>query len=772
MAGGALGRLTVSLGLDAGEYISGLTKAELSAKQFSNVQKQNAKDVDRTIERLDMQAKTLGKTARETQLFQLAQKGATTQQLAAADAALKYGESFKAAADRQDALRAGAVKLGIAVGAALSAALVGSVYAFQRLINSAADFQDLAEKTGGSAEGLASFAVAAGTAGTSVEAIAQASIKLTKSLVGVDDESKAAGAAVAALGLDLGEFKKLSPEEQIETVSKALAGFKDGAEKTAVATALFGKSGAELLPFLKALEEQGGRQKILTDQQIKQADDYADAQARTRAELTQYAQAAATQVIPAITALTGAFSDVLKSMLGVGNETSKLSANKAIREFSESGAIALATLADGAYNAAIGLKALYSSLSVVALLNPAAIVSGIATKGVAGYADTVKATVATAQADLERLKTGLGLADKVRSRFAAQAATERQAAQENRGFTPDTKPTLKFSGAEAKEKKAATDEGQKYLEKLQAQLDKTRELTTVETLLSEIQSGRLKLSGKVTQAQLLDLAKLVDATKEATKVAEERQKQRTKDNDDALKASQDIEEADRSRLKALTDGGPAAQLEKQRKEMVYLAEAFEKGKISAEEFNDAATGFLDLKANTEKTKSLADELNLSFTSAFEDAIVGGKGLSDVLKGLEADLIRIVTRQLVTKPLGDALGGFLGGLGGGGSGGGLGGLFTSALGFITGKASGGPVSAGSLYRVAENGPETLDVGGDQYLMTGSKGGIVRPGVGGSMSGGPRPVNITYNSAPGESRKTAAQNGAALSRSLMFADQRGN
>ena len=36
-------------------------------------------------------------------------------------------------------------------------------------------------------------------------------------------------------------------------LSQSLGGFADGADKTAVAVALLGKSGADALPFLKAL---------------------------------------------------------------------------------------------------------------------------------------------------------------------------------------------------------------------------------------------------------------------------------------------------------------------------------------------------------------------------------------------------------------------------------------------------------------------------------------------------------------------------------------
>jgi len=66
-------------------------------------------------------------------------------------------------------------------------------------------------------------------------------------------------------------------------------------------------------------------------------------------------------------------------------------------------------------------------------------------------------------------------------------------------------------------------------------------------------------------------------------------------------------------------------------------------------------------------------LGLTFQSAFEDAVVGGKNFSDVLKGLEQDILRIVIRKSVTEPLGKFVTGALGNLfsfdGGGYTGGG-------------------------------------------------------------------------------------------------------
>ncbi len=68
--------------------------------------------------------------------------------------------------------------------------------------------------------------------------------------------------------------------------------------------------------------------------------------------------------------------------------------------------------------------------------------------------------------------------------------------------------------------------------------------------------------------------------------------------------------------------------------------------------------------------SAARGLGTVFASAFEDATLGGRKLSGVLRGLEGDLLRVLTRQLVTRPLANVFAGLLGGDGGQGGGGGL------------------------------------------------------------------------------------------------------
>lgn len=83
-----------------------------------------------------------------------------------------------------------------------------------------------------------------------------------------------------------------------------------------------------------------------------------------------------------------------------------------------------------------------------------------------------------------------------------------------------------------------------------------------------------------------------------------------------------------------------------------------------------------LRDATKETDKAAEELGLTFASAFEDAIVAGKSFKDTLKGLADDILRIFVRRQVTEPLTNAFSGLFSGSGGGG-----GGLFDSILGGI-------------------------------------------------------------------------------------------
>lgn len=123
---------------------------------------------------------------------------------------------------------------------------------------------------------------------------------------------------------------------------------------------------------------------------------------------------------------------------------------------------------------------------------------------------------------------------------------------------------------------------------------------------------------------------------------------------------------------------------------------------------------------------LAREAGAIIANGFEDAILSGEKLRDVLRGVAQDLIRMVFQQQVTSRLAGGIGGMLQGK-----------SFADAF-----RADGGPVSAGSSYIVGERGPE--------LFVPRSSGSIVPNEKMTTGSGGMGGVTVNYNIAAGVSR----------------------
>jgi len=168
----------------------------------------------------------------------------------------------------------------------------------------------------------------------------------------------------------------------------------------------------------------------------------------------------------------------------------------------------------------------------------------------------------------------------------------------------------------------------------------------------------------------------------------------------------------------------------------------------------------------------ARELGLTFTSAFEEAISGGKGASDILKGLEQDLIKLITRLLITQPLIEAITESFNPKGGG-SGGGLGSLFENIsnsfaksgagfTGFFSkifesifagGFASGGFIPPGQWGIVGESGAEAV--------FGGRTGATV-------VASGQTVVNLNFSG--NQDRRSAMQIAAEAGRAVARASRR--
>ena len=221
---------------------------------------------------------------------------------------------------------------------------------FDAFVSGAAGLKDMSERTGETVEKLSGLVAVAKIGGHSVEGLETAMLKLTKGMAGADEETKGAGHALEFLGIKSrdSEGKLKSSGDMIVKIAKSLDEFKDGPGKAAVAMDLFGKSGAQALPYLKDLAEQGDLVAKVTAEQAEQADQYEKTIRRLTAAKTALHKEIAMGVLPVAQQFADALLELKKKNDNVTDSAKKLRSEGSIEDWARSGALAIATLIDGA----------------------------------------------------------------------------------------------------------------------------------------------------------------------------------------------------------------------------------------------------------------------------------------------------------------------------------------------------------------------------------------------------------------------------------------
>jgi hypothetical protein len=220
-------------------------------------------------------------------------------------------------------------------------------------------------------------------------------------------------------------------------------------------------------------------------------------------------------------------------------------------------------------------------------------------------------------------------------------------------------------------------------------------MATLGTIWAE---GGAKIEGEAPATAARIAAPLVGAAANAKKASDAIQTEL----DRARKAFDAFTQAEMGRIKGANDqrlqflqqitGRAAAIQEDLQREVID--NAFFDGDITMAEFERAQKMLYGLRSVAGEAKQevneFGKELGLTFTSAFEDAIIDGRKFRDVLKSIGDDMLRILLRRNVTQPLANALGGID-----------FASFFMPSGG---GKVAGGGVSPGMGYMVGEQGPE--------------------------------------------------------------------
>lgn len=559
------------------------------------------------------------------------------------------------------AIGAGAV---VAVGALLALA--------QHAINAADNLHDLAQTTAIDVETLNGLGFAAGMAGGNLESMAASAGKLNKAIAEAGAGDAAKGEAFKVMGINVEDAtgKLKTADVVLAEMADKFAGYADGPEKVALAMATMGKAGASMIPLLN----EGGAAMLantayakqysgMTTDLATQSDAYNDIVAKLNLQQQRLGNLLAAAVLPILTAVSN-------EMLLAAEKTDGLSTAANIAR------TVLQTLTVTASEVVFVLRMVGDTIGLMLAMDVA--MAKLDFKGARAMADSAKEGWAGARKEHDAF-----IANVMKPLvLPAPGALGERPTPSNLPAAPRLLGDVKIPKIKAARVAASQDEDadfKSYLANLERQIQMTEKLTAVETVLAEVQAGRLTVS-PAQQDQIYMLAAQIDAEKEAVITLKMRRQVAIDAGDAVLKANEEYQRL----LKSLTDPAPSRVLEEQRKDMEFLTQALKDGVINEQLYLESVTARLDLvAAKTDNAKSAAEQLGLTFSSAFEDAIVSGKSFSDVLQSLAADILKIVVRLTVTEPLAKTFTNMFSSAGSAGSSAGGAGFWGSVIGAVGG-----------------------------------------------------------------------------------------
>jgi lambda family phage tail tape measure protein len=199
---------------------------------------------------------------------------------------------------------------------------VAGVSAFQGMIlgsiEAAAKLNALSIQSGMTVEALSGLAAVGRATGTGADMIAAATNKFSKALATSNEDSKGAATALKALGLSFDDFQRLSPDERMKKVADAMNLFKDGGQKSAAAMLLFGRAGAEMLPFMKDLANTGELHAKITKEQAEAAHQFEVQMGKLKLQSEAWKKALALNLLSPLNDILDALLELKKSTADTG----------------------------------------------------------------------------------------------------------------------------------------------------------------------------------------------------------------------------------------------------------------------------------------------------------------------------------------------------------------------------------------------------------------------------------------------------------------------
>ena len=591
------------------------------------------------------------------------------------------------------------------IAASLTAAAAALSYYVTKSNHYADESVKAAQKAGMTVEAFTGLAFVADLAGLNAESFTGAMIKLNKALGEASVGSAEQLASFMALGVSIKDAQGnvLSADKVLVSLADKFASMPDGVNKTAMAIKIFGKAGAEMIPFLNGgsasikelitLAQDLGV--VIGEEQAKKAEQFNDSLTVLSYAAKGAANRLSAQLLPALNDIVGVMIDYAKQANKVTTSTFSLQDSfRGVTAFAIQSATAIANV----------YRAVYALGKMGALLAQGQ------------FGDALKVYRETTAENLQATADAEKMAKRVLSGQAAKSGED--AANTLKSFKnvlQDQKNLAKeLTDAENKKKDAAIAAAKAKEEALIKEYEWQKKLLDLKVAANEIDEvsatkEKIKYDEMILAAQRTSLEVQIKNAKEKKdeiKATADYWETYKKGSRDALEAQYILQEKlDAQNEKEVALSQELMQLMNQR--------------TAIGGFKSALSGYY------ESAKNIGTAIENMTTKAFqnmEDAIIkfaqtGKLSFTDMANSIIADMMRIAIQQTITAPLANAMFSYFSATPTSTSAP-VSGFNTNAFNNVTlsGRASGGSVSAHGTYLIGENGPELLSLGNNQGFVT--------------------------------------------------------
>lgn len=616
---------------------------------------------------------------------------------------------FKAAAGSVAAFATGLV------GGLLSAQ--AAIQGFNNAIQNADRLNELSTRLGISTEQLSEWAYAAQQSGTDLESLSGSLQKFAKTVAAAADAGSRQAELFSALGINVkdaaGNLRDV--EELLPEVATRFHNLQNDTARTALAMELFGRSGAELIEFLKngetGLNKLGKEARdagaIISGETAAAADEFNDEVAKLSAVVNGLFTQLASELLPELTKLVQELGESAKKGEAFGVTVKEVASAITglvgwIKEGSETGASFRRSLDDMNEAGRASLEIFQGILNLD--------FSRIG-KGAKSYADAARSFFSNAFGEQENFS---GVTSRVLGGRAANArgGSNRRETGTNFSSLEDSVNAFLAGGDKGGGGSKGLSDAQRDAQRLQQSYDsliasmseqialfgKTGEAAKIRY---DIENGELAKLSPAQKEKLIGLAQEIDAKKQLNSLqeaADERVKREVEAYEEARSSNKELIADMQFELSLI---GMTNEKRQEAINLRYLsADATEEEIQKVRELTEA-------QRKAAESAELWDGIQRSLADGLYDAITGAESLTDAVRNFFDEVANMLLRQTLEKLSQQITDAFKASASSGGqsSGGGWGAaianFFSTAF---SARAMGGPVQAGVPYLVGERGPE--------------------------------------------------------------------